>query len=117
MNKQIRRMGLGLVIAFVLLFAQLNYVQFFAAGDIAGLLRISGTDSASLLVKRRYDWTADVERSLAAARQKVMLEDAGLQPQQRGHPRAPAARLEGRPQRSRRHQFHDGTGITRAPSR
>jgi len=35
MNKQIRRMGLGLVIAFVLLFAQLNYVQFFAAGKIA----------------------------------------------------------------------------------
>ena len=35
MNKQIRRMGLGLVIAFVLLFAQLNYVQFFAAGEIA----------------------------------------------------------------------------------
>jgi penicillin-binding protein A len=35
MNKQIRRMGLGIVIAFVLLFAQLNYVQFFAAGDIA----------------------------------------------------------------------------------
>ncbi len=35
MNKQIRRMGIGLVIAFVLLFAQLNYVQFFAAGKIA----------------------------------------------------------------------------------
>lgn len=28
-------MGIGLVVAFVLLFAQLNYVQFFAAGDIA----------------------------------------------------------------------------------
>ena len=28
-------MGIGLVIAFVLLFAQLNYIQFFAAGDIA----------------------------------------------------------------------------------
>ena len=35
MHRQIRRMGIGLVIAFVLLFAQLNYVQFFAAGDIA----------------------------------------------------------------------------------
>jgi peptidoglycan glycosyltransferase len=28
-------MGIGLVVAFLLLFAQLNYVQFFAAGDIA----------------------------------------------------------------------------------
>ena len=35
MAKQIRRMGIGLVIAFLLLFAQLNYVQFFAAGEIA----------------------------------------------------------------------------------
>ena len=35
MNPQIRRMGIGLVIAFLLLFAQLNYVQFFAAGKIA----------------------------------------------------------------------------------
>jgi peptidoglycan glycosyltransferase len=35
MHKQIRRMGIGLVIAFLLLFAQLNYVQFFAAGEIA----------------------------------------------------------------------------------
>lgn len=35
MHKQIRRMGVGLVIAFLLLFAQLNYVQFFAAGEIA----------------------------------------------------------------------------------
>jgi penicillin-binding protein A len=34
-QRQIRRMGIGLVIAFLLLFAQLNYVQFFAAGDIA----------------------------------------------------------------------------------
>ena len=36
MNRQIRRIGIALVIAFVLLFAQLNYIQFFAAGDIAG---------------------------------------------------------------------------------
>jgi len=35
MTRQIRRVGIGLVIAFVLLFAQLNYVQFFAAGKIA----------------------------------------------------------------------------------
>ena len=35
MQRQIRRVGFGLVIAFVLLFAQLNYVQFFAAGKIA----------------------------------------------------------------------------------
>ena len=35
MHRQIRRMGIGLVVAFLLLFAQLNYVQFFAAGDIA----------------------------------------------------------------------------------
>lgn len=35
MQRQIRRMGIGLVIAFLLLFAQLNYIQFFAAGDIA----------------------------------------------------------------------------------
>ena len=35
MQRQIRRVGIGLVIAFVLLFAQLNYIQFFAAGRIA----------------------------------------------------------------------------------
>ena len=35
MSRQIRRMGVGLVIAFILLFVQLNYVQFFAAGRIA----------------------------------------------------------------------------------
>ena len=35
MQRQIRRVGIALVIAFVALFAQLNYVQFFAAGKIA----------------------------------------------------------------------------------
>lgn len=35
MERQIRRMGLGLLIAFLLVFAQLNYVQFFAADRIA----------------------------------------------------------------------------------
>src|SRR5918999_3866507 len=35
MTRQIRRMGIGLVVAFILLFVQLNYVQFFAAGRIA----------------------------------------------------------------------------------
>ncbi|MGH2806465.1 MAG: peptidoglycan D,D-transpeptidase FtsI family protein [Actinomycetota bacterium] len=36
MERQIRRMGTGLVIAFLIVFAQLNYVQFFAAERIAG---------------------------------------------------------------------------------
>lgn len=35
MERQISRMGMGLLIAFLLVFAQLNYVQFFAAGKIA----------------------------------------------------------------------------------
>ncbi|HET7482249.1 MAG TPA: penicillin-binding transpeptidase domain-containing protein, partial [Actinomycetota bacterium] len=35
MQSQIRRMGFGLLIAFLLVFAQLNYVQFFAADRIA----------------------------------------------------------------------------------
>jgi hypothetical protein len=36
MHRQIRRVGLVLLIAFVAIFAQLNYVQIFAAQDIAG---------------------------------------------------------------------------------
>src|SRR5687767_6199824 len=36
MQRQIRRVGIGLVIAFLALFAQLNYVQIFAAERIAG---------------------------------------------------------------------------------
>ncbi|MDQ3940979.1 MAG: penicillin-binding transpeptidase domain-containing protein, partial [Actinomycetota bacterium] len=35
MERQIRRMGLGLLIAFVVVFGQLNYIQFFAASRIA----------------------------------------------------------------------------------
>jgi peptidoglycan glycosyltransferase len=36
MQPQIRRVGMGLLIAFLLVFAQLNYVQIFAAQSIAG---------------------------------------------------------------------------------
>jgi penicillin-binding protein A len=36
MHRQIRRVGLVLLIAFIAVFAQLNYVQIFAARDIAG---------------------------------------------------------------------------------
>jgi peptidoglycan glycosyltransferase len=35
MNDQIRRVGIGLVVAFLAVFVQLNYVQIFAAEDIA----------------------------------------------------------------------------------
>lgn len=36
MNRRIRRLGIGLVVLFGLLFTQLSYVQVFAAGGIAG---------------------------------------------------------------------------------
>jgi penicillin-binding protein A len=36
MQKQIRKVGLGLVLAFLAVFFQLNYVQIFAAERIAG---------------------------------------------------------------------------------
>ena len=36
MEKQIRRVGMALTVAFVALFAMLNYVQFFGAKEIAG---------------------------------------------------------------------------------
>jgi penicillin-binding protein A len=36
MNPQIRRVGIGLLAAFLAVFVQLNYVQIFAAEDIAG---------------------------------------------------------------------------------
>ena len=36
MEKQIKRVGIGLLAAFLAVFAQLNYVQIFAAEDIAG---------------------------------------------------------------------------------
>jgi peptidoglycan glycosyltransferase len=36
MQSQIRRVGIGLLIAFIAVFVQLNYVQIFAAEDIAG---------------------------------------------------------------------------------
>lgn len=36
MQRQIRRVGLGLIVAFLAVFAQLNYVQIFAAERIAG---------------------------------------------------------------------------------
>lgn len=36
MEKQIRRVGMALTVGFVALFAMLNYVQFFAAKEIAG---------------------------------------------------------------------------------
>ena len=36
MQSQIRRVGIGLLVAFLAVFAQLNYVQIFAAEDIAG---------------------------------------------------------------------------------
>jgi len=52
--------------------------QQFAEGEIAGLLRIVDTDRAVLLVRRSYDWTADVQGALSAARQQVMLARAGL---------------------------------------
>jgi penicillin-binding protein A len=35
MNRRIRRLGIGLVVLFGLLFAQVSYLQVFAAGDIA----------------------------------------------------------------------------------
>lgn len=36
MNRRIRRLGIGLVALFGLLFAQVSYIQVFAAGEIAG---------------------------------------------------------------------------------
>jgi len=48
MNTQIRRVGITMVIAFIAVFLQLNYVQIFAAEEIAG----NGANPRALL--RRY---------------------------------------------------------------
>lgn len=67
MQKQIRRVGFGLLVAFLAVFAQLNYVQIFAADSIAGrpanfrsLIREYG-------VKRGRILTVDFE-TIAASR-------------------------------------------------
>lgn len=52
----------------------------FSSGTVAGLLRIRDADNAELLVKRRSQWTADVESALRAARQDIMMQRAGIGP-------------------------------------
>lgn len=51
-----------------------------AAGELAGIVVIEGTDEARLIMRRRAEWSADVRSSLAVARQQQMLGRAGIRP-------------------------------------
>lgn len=59
MVPQIRKLGIGLLVAFVALFLQLNYVQIFAAEDIAGNLANPRELIARFSVKRGDVLTLD----------------------------------------------------------
>ena len=62
MHGQIRRVGLGLLIAFLLVFAQLNYVQIFAAQSIAGNDANVRSLLAEYAIKRGEIETVDFEQ-------------------------------------------------------
>ena len=47
-------------------------------GSVSGLLIIHHVDSAELLLRRSASWTGDVEFALGTARQKHMIERAGM---------------------------------------
>jgi hypothetical protein len=59
---QIRRVGMGLLIAFLLVFAQLNYVQIFAAQSIAGNDANIRSLLAEYAIKRGEIETVDFEQ-------------------------------------------------------
>lgn len=62
MQPQIRRVGMGLLIAFLLVFAQLNYVQIFAAQSIAGNDANIRSLLAEYAIKRGEIETVDFEQ-------------------------------------------------------
>jgi peptidoglycan glycosyltransferase len=62
MQAQIRRVGIGLLIGFLLVFAQLNYVQIFAAQSIAGNDANIRSLLAEYAIKRGEIETVDFEQ-------------------------------------------------------
>lgn len=53
-----------------------------AERELAGILRLQGTEGAELIVRRDPAWRRTLEGHLAAARQRVQLARAGLEPGQ-----------------------------------